>query len=417
VLSKPRVLALLFVCSALSVFAAPGSPLSPAEDPPDISSRAGVLIDGTTGTLLFSLEGNRTLPPASLTKLMTIHLALKEIKAGRARADDIVELPPETWAVNQSPRSSLMFLAEGQRVTLGELLLGLAVSSGNDAAAAVALHLAPSTAAFVRSMNAEAERLSLSSTRFTEPAGISPENRTTALDFVRFCRAYLEAHPEAPALLHSAPSFAYPTAANVPGGKPAVIVQYNHNTLLGLEGVKGLKTGYIDESGYNIALYAERRGVSLIAVLLGAESEELRNADGRALLEWGFAAYKTLRPGEFFIPPVFIWKGKERYAELTPGEKLETTVSSRRGRVLSIEVELRDDLEAPLPAGHEGGLLILSDEEGELRRIPLILKNGAERGGFLRRLLDGIRLFFRGLFRRRSAADSPSRLTQGFTAD
>jgi D-alanyl-D-alanine carboxypeptidase (penicillin-binding protein 5/6) len=392
------VLAFCFLFGSPAFAQAPLSPLVPADDPPDISSRAAVLIDGTTGALLFSLDGNRSIPPASLAKLMTIHLALNEIKAGRAQADELVNLPPESWSVNQSPRSSLMFLNSGQRVTLGELLLGMAVSSGNDAAAAAALRFAPSLEAFTALMNAEAGRLSLSSTVFAEPSGISAENKTTALDFARFCRLYLAEHPEAPGLLHSVREFAYPLAANTPDKKPPTIVQYNHNTLLDLEGVDGLKTGYINEAGYNIALSAKRSNTRLIAVILGAETEESRNGDGKALLDWGFANYKTMTLTIDLLPQVYIWKGKTRYGEVTAAENPQMTASKRRGLVIVMDVELKEDLEAPLPAAYEAGTLIISDEMGELRRIPLVLKESAERGGIWRRFFDSIRLFFKRRF-------------------
>jgi D-alanyl-D-alanine carboxypeptidase (penicillin-binding protein 5/6) len=329
---------------------------------------------------------------------MTIHLVLNEIKAGRASPDDIVELPPESWAVNQSPRSSLMFLAEGQRVTLGELLLGMAVSSGNDAAVALALHFAPSVEAFTSLMNAEAGRLFLSSTRFTEPSGISADNRTTALDFARFCRVYLTEHPEAPGLLHTVKEFAYPLAVNTPNSRPGTILQYNHNTLLHIEGIEGLKTGHIDEAGYNIALSVKRGPTRIIVVILGAETEELRDADGEALIEWGFANYRTMSLSPEFIPQAYIWKGKERYVQLKPGGSMELTVSKQRGSVLEIDIQVKEDLEAPLPSGYEAGTFTARDEKGELLRVPLVLTTDMEEGGFFRRLFDSIRLFFKNLF-------------------
>ncbi|MDR2048939.1 MAG: serine hydrolase, partial [Treponema sp.] len=221
-------------------------PLYPASPPPEIGSRSAVLVDAATGTVLFSVNPSLRIPPASLTKLMTIHLALNEIAAGRASADEILVPPAESWARNQAPRSSLMFLGRDQRLSLGELLLGLAVPSGNDAAVAVALRFAPSVKAFVSLMNAEAAALGLSSTRFVDPAGISEDNMTTAMDFARFCSFYIAGHPEALVLLHSVAEFSYPLAVNMLSSVRApTIVQNNHNPLLGrFDGVDGLKTGY-----------------------------------------------------------------------------------------------------------------------------------------------------------------------------
>jgi len=391
---------LLFIAvSGFAQYSEYDNPLFPAGQPPEISARAAVLLDAETGTFLFSQNPTLVIAPASLTKLMTIHLALRAIRQHKASADDIVELPPETWAENQPPRSSLMFLGRNQTVTLGELLLGLAVSSGNDAAVAVALHLAPSMEAFTALMNAEAGRLGLVSTRFVEPAGISPQNTTSAGDFARFCRAYLAEHPQSTALLHSVPTFAYPMAVNTGGGFSRTIVQNNRNTLLGrIAGVDGLKTGYINEAGYNIALSAIRGKNRFIVVLLGAGDEGERDRDGEALLEWGFANFKTLRLEAVFMRETRIWGSKEKYYSLKPAGDLTFTVSARRAVVLQQDTELIPWLKAPLPAGEQAGTLIISDGMGTLRRIPLVLEKDASRGNFFRVLFDSISLLFRKLF-------------------
>jgi D-alanyl-D-alanine carboxypeptidase (penicillin-binding protein 5/6) len=399
------------LCLKIQVFAQDNSfanPLYPASAPPEISTAAAVLIDAETGAILYSSNPTLIVSPASLTKLMTIHLALREIQKGKVSIDDIVDLPPESWAVNQPPRSSLMFLDRGQRVTLGELLLGMAVPSGNDAAVAAALHLAPTMESFVAMMNAEAGRLGLASTRFVEPAGISAENTTTAMDFSRFCRAYLKEHPTSINRLHSVPGFAYPEAANTGNSQPRTIVQYNHNTLLGIvPGVDGLKTGHITEAGYNIALSARRDETRFIAVLLGAGTETERDRDAEALLNWGFDNFRTLRPSAEYLPAIRIWGGSEKYSTLKPGEPLDFTVSKHRAGVVLQETEVSGDLRAPLAEGAVGGILIISDRMGELRRIPLVLEREVRRGNFFRVIMDSITLFFRRLFKRQSNAAPP----------
>ncbi|MDR2314677.1 MAG: D-alanyl-D-alanine carboxypeptidase [Spirochaetaceae bacterium] len=376
-----------------------GNPLFPSSEPPQIRSPSAVLIDGKTGTLLYSFNPSLVISPASLTKLMTIHLALRQVAQGRISVDDIVELPPESWAENQPPRSSLMFLDRGHRVSLGELLLGLAVSSGNDAAVAVALHAAPTMEAFVTMMNTEAGRLGLVSTRFFEPAGISSENTTTAMDFALFCKAYLQEHPSSTGLLHSVPVFAYPGSVNTGTAKPPTIVQYNHNALLGfVPGVDGLKTGHITEAGYNIALSALRGNTRLIAVLLGEETEEDRDRDGETLLNWGFDNFITIDINAGYLPSVRIWGGGEKYIPVKPGESTSLTASNKRAGVLEQEVKLIDDLKAPLAAGAAAGVLIIRDEFGELKRIPLVLERPVYRGNFFRVVWDNIALFFKKLF-------------------
>jgi D-alanyl-D-alanine carboxypeptidase (penicillin-binding protein 5/6) len=295
-----------------------------------------------------------------------------------------------------------MFLAPGQIVSLKEILLGLAVSSGNDAAAAAALRFAPTLDDFAGMMNAEARRLGLLKTRFADPSGISENNMTTAGEFAAFCREYLRLHPESLSGYHSVPEFAYPKTYNVAEtfrDRPGTIVQGNRNRLLSLPGVDGLKTGYIDEAGYNIALTAERDGTRFILVLLGAPArpggDRIRDEDGRKLLDWAFGSFKTLYPQIGTIEPVRLWKGKANIAELRAGESLPFTVPSGRGNSLWLSTEIQEPLSAPLPAAYEAGSLVLSDDEGELRRIPLLTVSEYAKGNIFKRMWHSIRLFFR----------------------
>ncbi|AEF86605.1 serine-type D-Ala-D-Ala carboxypeptidase DacC [Treponema primitia ZAS-2] len=393
---------------ALLIFLAPFVPaLEPTADVPDLGSRAAVLMDAATGTVVYAKNGDAPIPPASLAKLMTIHIALQEVEAGRASLDEIVELPPESWANNQPPRSSLMHLAAGHIVSLRELILGMAIPSGNDAAVAVALRFYPSVEEFVGRMNREARNLGLAQTRFVEPSGISEENMTTALEFAEFCRVYISRHPESLRDFHSVMEFAYPRADNVaPAYRSTVGTwrQRNHNTLLTrFEGADGLKTGYIDEAGYNIALTAARLETRLIAVVLGAPAsyggDRIRDADGTKLLTWGFSHFKTIRPPEPELPLPRIWKGKLKQVELIPGEPLVFTSFTDRGEGLLWETVLEDPLIAPLSRGSEVGFLILYDEAGELRRIPLVTATDIEQGNIFKRAWDSVGLFFRGLFK------------------
>jgi D-alanyl-D-alanine carboxypeptidase (penicillin-binding protein 5/6) len=394
-------LALILAGNAASAQVKPGFPEVPA---PPIESRAALLLDAETGTVLYEKNPDEPIPPASLTKLMTAHIALREAAAGGVSLDESFQPPRESWAINQPPRSSRMFLAAGQQVSLRELLLGLAVPSGNDAAVAVALRFAPTVAEFAALMNREAESLGLPNTRFVEPSGISENNMTTARDFALFCRTYLSLYPESLAEFHSVREFAYPKAGNVAERyreKPGTIVQYNHNNLLkDFPGADGLKTGYIDEAGYNIALTARRDGTRFILVLLGAPAvwggDRMRDEDGRKLLSWAFDQYRTIRPVIGELEPAPLWKGRQKEARLRIAESPDFTGPRNRGRQLYLSTEITDPLIAPLEAGETVGTLILSDDLGELRRIPLLTAESYEQGGFFRRLWDSIRLFFRG---------------------
>ena len=400
-LSHPPLFCLVLF-AALFIF--PPSVQGQAPDSyPELGSEAAVLLDAETGTVLFSKNADEEIPPASLTKLMTMHLVFREIEAGRASPDETISPPRQSWAINQPPGSSLMNLANGQILSLRELLLGMAIFSGNDAAAAAALRFAPSIEDFVGMMNREAVSLGLLKTHFVDPAGYWEQNMTTAAEFAEFCRIYLNAHPESIRDYHSVMEFAYPLADNVAERyreNPGTRVHQNHNTLLqSVEGVDGLKTGYIPEAGYNIALTAERKGSRFIAVILGAPSEwrgdRIRDDDGRKLLEWAFGNYRTLRLAPEKPGPLRVFKGKENYTELEWGAPLIFTSLAERGENIRLETELLDPLIAPLPAGSAVGTLVVYDSIGELRRIPLLTANDIERGGFWKRLFDSIRLFFK----------------------
>ena len=369
---------------------------------PEIVSRAAVLVDAETGTALYVKNPFTEIPPASLTKLMTMHLLQKETDSGRASLNDIVPIGKESWAQSQPRGSSLMFLAPGQTVTVRELMLGLAVSSGNDAAVAAALYLAPTVPEFAGMMTQEARRMGLQITRFVEPSGISEDNITCAAEYAAFSREYLRLHPKNLAEYHSVIEFSYPKAVNVPQAfrsNPGTISQTNRNTLLRtFPGVDGLKTGYIDESGYNIVLTAERNSTRFIAVILGAparpDGDRIRDRDGEALLSWAFENFKTVRINTGPPEPARLWKGKEKQVQLAPEENPVFTAPASRASSLRFLIRMNDPLVAPLPAGYPAGRLVISDEIGELHQIRLLSAREYKQGNIFRRLWDGIQLFF-----------------------
>ncbi|MDR0511958.1 MAG: D-alanyl-D-alanine carboxypeptidase [Treponema sp.] len=370
---------------------------------PEIVSRAAAVMDAATGTFVFLHNADMEIQPASLTKLMTMHLVFQEISAGRAALDEIIVPPPESWAINQFPGSSLMFLAPGQQVSLEDLLLGLAIPSGNDAAVAVALRFAPSVDAFAQMMNREARAMGLSRTRFVEPSGISDYNMTTAREFAYFSRHYIHLWPESLANYHTVREFSFPRAEHVANAfrdNPGTITQRNRNTLLGrVDGVDGIRTGFINASGFNISLTAERDGTRFIAVVLGAPSEpggdRIRDEDGERLLEWAFSRYHTVRPRlDAPLAPVRVWRGRQNHVDVALLEPLDFTAGIGRGENMRWRIEPQERLSAPLEIGSHAGSLVLTDSFGELRRIPLVTAASVEQGGFFRRLFDSIRLFF-----------------------
>ena len=398
---------LLFLplCLCAQIFRTPPELVPYIENAPDIISRAAVLIDSETGALLYSKNPDIQIPPASLTKLMTMHLLMKAIEEGKTSYDDLVEITVESWAQSQPRNSSLMFLEPGQIVTVREIMLGMAVPSGNDAAVAAALHLAPTMADFVNMMTAEARLMGLYTTRFTESSGISSRNRTTAAEFALFSRQYINLHPESLRDFHSVRSFSYPLAANSPANRRFTTYnQYNSNTLLNtFEGVDGLKTGFIGASGYNISLTAQRDQKRFILVLLGSQANmggaRLRTEESNRLLSWAFDNFKTVRPqidfndADLFTAP--LWKGKADTVELTIAESANFTAHISRGSSLKYESVITEPLIAPIAAGAQIGYFNIYDEHGNLSRKTLVTKEACESGSFFKRLWHSILLFLR----------------------
>jgi D-alanyl-D-alanine carboxypeptidase (penicillin-binding protein 5/6) len=337
---------------------------------------------------------------------MTGHIAMNEIAAGRASLDEIIIPPAESWGINQPRYSSLMGLAPGQSLTLRELLLGQATFSGNDASTAIALRFAPTEAAFIEMMNREAIAMGLTRTRFADASGFSNHNMTTAREMAEFSRRYITAHPEALRYFHSVMEHAYPLSEHVAPpfrANPGTRVQRNRNTLLGrVQGVDGIKTGFIPESGFNISLTAERDGTRFIAVVMGSPSglggDRIRDEDGEALLEWAFERFQTIRFNPGTLAPARIWRGRDNYVSIAVNAPLYFTTLTERGALLSWRIQYENPLLAPLPAGSHAGILVLYDTLGDLRHIPLVTTSDVESGGFFKRLVDNIRLFFQRHF-------------------
>ena len=401
-----RILLRLVLALGVASPAFAASPPNAAGAPPALHARSAILVEAATGTVLFQQNADQPIPPASLTKLMTLHIALNEIEAGRLDPAEEIVPGPDSWAKNMPPHSSLMFLGPDQRLSVQRLLEGLVVVSGNDAAVAVAERVAGSVPAFVAMMNSEAGREGYKVMHFTEPAGLSPANEVTAREYADFCRVFIALHPDALRTLFSLRRFTYPLPENLTNGsRQEPVTQSNRNTLLGhYEGLDGLKTGFIDESGYNMAATAVRAGMRLIAVVLGVpdtggvSGDRLRAIDSAAVLDYGFSTFTTVAPAYPQPAVVRVWKGRQR--TIVPVLSSPPLVVVRRtdaGRVTAVVEETRETI-APVRAGQDLGQVSVLLDGRSIARFPLRAADGVPRGGLLRRAFDGAALFFRRLF-------------------
>lgn len=244
--------------------------------------RAAILVDLTTGRTLYERNANAQIAPASLAKVMTMFLTLDAIKAKKLSLNQKIPITQEAAKAG----GSAMRLTAGEKVPVVRLLAGMAVASGNDAATALAIHLAGTPAKFAARMNTKAAKLGMASTKFKNPTGLpAAGQKTTARDLAMLCKAYLKAYPQAKRF-HSIKFFMHKGA-----------VARNTNPLLGVvSGVDGLKTGWTVASGYNLIVTAQRNSTRLLAIVLGGQSKAARDTAARTLIEDGFRYAKN--PGK-----------------------------------------------------------------------------------------------------------------------
>ena len=373
--------------------------------PPVVAARAAVLVEAETGAVLFAKNPHLVLPAASLTKVVAIHTAIVADRLGEIDLDAMLRPPPQSWAINQAPGSSLMFLGPDQRLSIWQLLEGLAVSSGNDAAVALALQVDGSVPEFADRMNAVVRAAGLVTSSFVEPSGLSPFNLTTAYEYAGFIRLHLQDFPELLEQLYARRSYTYPQERNRVGEAAAPpITQSNRNLLLSqYPGADGVKTGFIDESGYHLAATATRDGRRLIAVVLGvaapshAEGGTTRASDAAALLDYGFDEFDLLRFDHPPAEPVRVYKGERTWVEPIGPGSLVVSVPVGAGEKLRGEAEQIIEVIAPVPAGAPVGMIRVTLDGVTLTEAPVTMP-AVESGGLFRRFWDGVVIFFTTLF-------------------
>jgi len=376
-------------------------------DPPSLNARSAILIDAATGTVLYEKEADQSLPPASLAKLVTLHIAMEEIKSGRLSLDEIIEIDPQDCSPSIPYGSSLMYLQPRMKVSVRDLMLGAAVVSGNDAAYALARRIAGSNEKFAQMMNDEVKAMGFQNLSFVEPSGLSEFNLVTARDFAFFCKKYIELHPKALKELHSIHSIQFPrpehaTSQYRPNG---IVLQYNRNPLIfSYEGADGLKTGYIIEVGYNMAATAMRNGNRFIAVLLGGSSTSYadgatqRTRDTKALLDWAFGNFATARPGYIMPKPLRVWFGKSIWVDPEPeGEAAVTVPAILKDRVTA-RIETVKNVKAPIYRGQKLGEIVYEINGTKIASVNLISGQDISKGNIFRTLLDGIQRIFAYIF-------------------
>lgn len=347
---------------------------------PELSSRGYVLMDYHTGKVLVERDADKRLNPASLTKLMTAYVAGQEVNAGNISLDDQVVISRNAWAKN-FPDSSKMFIEVNTSVSLSDLYRGLVVQSGNDASVAIAEHVAGSEAGFVSLMNSWASQLGLTNSSFTNPHGLDSDSLySTPHDIAKLGQAIIRDLPDIYPM-YSETSFTY-------NG----ITQYNRNGLLRDRSmnVDGMKTGYTSGAGYSLATSATNGDMRLIAVVMGAKSQSVRESESKQLLSYGFRFYDTLMPtaAGTDIANARVWMGQKD--ELKVGVNRDVYLTLPKGDVnkLKAEVEYNGDLLAPIAQDQVVGTLLYKVDGKVVKETELVALEPVEEGGIFKRIMD-----------------------------
>jgi serine-type D-Ala-D-Ala carboxypeptidase (penicillin-binding protein 5/6) len=350
-----------------------------------LEAKAAMLIDAHSGTALYAYNEHEKMQPASLAKMMTFYLTLQALAQKRISLDTPVTISEAAWRLSMNRSVSRMFLGVGQKVSVRNLLYGLMVSSGNDAAVALGEYLGGSTQAFTEQMNKKARELGLTETHFTNPDGLPVEGEyTTAADMVKLGRD----------LLHR-----FPNATAYTGTKEFTfdkIRQRNFNTLLFYDPrVDGIKTGHVEEAGYHLVASANANGMMLISAVMGTPSMEQRRLQTEKLIDWAFRTFTTVRPDWRKAVPasIRVYQGAEDAVDIAPASDCYVTVErGKQGQVAAVYAANARYLRAPVSRGETVGELSVTQDGKPVASIPVVTQAAVARGGFFKRMLDRVRL-------------------------
>lgn len=383
-LIKHIILTIIFFLTATLVNAQQALEIIPA--PPQLAAKSYVLMDAATGQILINNDGDERLPPASLTKLMTAYLATLEMKKGQVRPTDLVTISEKAWKTG----GSKMFVEVGKQVSLGDLLHGIIIQSGNDASVAVSEYLAGSEDVFAELMNKTAAQLGMKNSHFMNATGLpDPNHFSSAHDMAILARAIIYEDP-AHYAIYSQKEFLWNK-----------IKQPNRNLLLWRDStVDGLKTGHTEEAGYCMVASAKRNNLRLIAVLFGTSSEKARAEETQKLLTYGFRFYenRTLYKKGVEVKKIRVWKGTNNEVSTGFAEDLSITLLKNQFNNIQLQVSAAKELMAPVVAGQVLGKVAVKVGDKIVYSTDLVALQTVEQGSFLSRIWDSIVLFFKRLF-------------------
>ena len=350
--------------------------------PPQIKATSYILLDAETNKVIVEYEADERNPPASLTKIMTTYLVEQMIQSGVVERSEKVPVSIKAWKAE----GSKMFIREGTKVDLMDLLRGVVIQSGNDASIALAEFVAGDEASFAQMMNEQAEKLGMLNSNFLNSTGLPDEGHySSARDMALLTKDMIRRFPEH-YQLYSERSFKFNN-----------IEQPNRNRLLRYDrSVDGVKTGYTKAAGYCLVASAERNGMRLISVVMGAENDDSRVRESQKLLTYGFRNFETstIYEESEIVKSAPLFYGVEEVISLGVSENVSVTIPRGSYEKLEAQIKVPKIIEAPVRKGDVlGELLLVMDEEAIYRTSVISLEN-YEQAGFFSRFSDYLELFF-----------------------
>ena len=346
-------------------------PLSVLAQAPEVGGKSAYLIDVATGTTLGEFNAHERLAPASVTKVMTMLLIMEAVDSGKIGWGDIVT----TSEAAAAKGGSQIYLKVGEQMTVRDMMKSIAVSSANDCACAMAEHLAGSEAAFVQQMNQRAQELGMADTHFVNCTGLDDgedarEHRTSAHDIALMSRELLKNHPDVRQF----------TTIWMDTVRQGAFGLSNTNKLIRFyPGATGLKTGFTSGAGYCLSASAQRYGMELVAVVMGADSSKTRFNACKQLLDYGFANFALVQPDICDTPAVTVELGTAKTVSPQLGEDGTLLVEKSLRSTVTAQVELEETVEAPVSRGQRLGTLTYRSGEQILRQIPLVAQQEVPR--------------------------------------
>ena len=366
----------------------PTQPEQPTFTPslPNLEATGYILMDATSGKILAEKNADSRMPPASLTKLMTMYVVSNALKNEQIHLNDQVRISTKAWKTE----GSRMFVKVNTEVPVKELLQGVVVVSGNDAAVALAEYVAGTEETFANLMNQQAKILGMQNSHFTDSTGLpNPEHYSTPHDLALLTQAYIKHFPE-DYNLYSEKWFTY-------NG----IRQPNRNRLLWrYQYADGLKTGHTTEAGYCLVGSAKKDGMRLISVVMGEPSDVSRTEDSIRLMTYGFRFFEThkIYKGNVALVQAPVWGGQKANIPLGVTDDFYVTIPTGQYKRMQVNLKLNNPIKAPIVKGQTCGTLEVSINNQVVASTPLIALDANSQGGFFRRAADAVKLKFNHIF-------------------